>query len=429
MSKITIVGLIGLALAHYALAGTATIGFGAGLGPLGNNVSGPGNFSASGDQACFSGANTTVFGIGSPLTATGSIVLEMTLQPTSASASFGFALLGNNGETLTAMTDGNGDVTISNSLGFNDTTFFSFPNASNNYMRLEYNTATDTATVFVPGSSGGERSATISGIALDGATGFQFGVVSTGTGCFDDFEATGASVPNYSDPTPTVINFALDESQEVAATGSIATGCATATLSADQTTLRLEIEHGVFEPQDAHIHLGAPGVNGGVVFPFSNAASPIDETFNVTAQDVTDLLAGNLYVNIHTDAFPNGEIRGQIVDDAAPCTVTVDPGPIDSDGDGTEDQDDAFPNNPYGQADTDGDGLGDEWETFWFGDLVTANGSSDFDGDSELDITEFENAILGLNPLDGTTSLPAASSAALAALAGALVLLARRRNQ
>lgn len=419
---------VALLAANVALAGTTTIGFGAGLGPLDNNLSGPGNFSANGNTACFSGANTTLLGESGPLTASGTVTMEMTLQPSSANPTFGFTLIGNAGVTLTALTDAAGNVEIRNSLGDSDTTFFSFPNASNNYMRLEYSTLTDTATVFVPGGSGGERSASIQAIALDGATGFQLGVVSTGTGCFDDFIASGSSIPNYVDPQPTVIDFPLNEGQQVPVTGSIATGCGTATLSADQTTLRVEVEHGVYLPEDAHIHIGAAGVNGAVVFPFTSAASPMDQTFNVNAQNVTDLLAGDFYVNIHTDAFPSGEIRGQIVDSNDPCTVTVDPGPIDTDGDGVEDDDDAFPVNPYGTTDTDGDGIGDEWEDFWFGDLVTATAGGDFDNDGVLDIVEFQNAIIGFDPTDGISELPLAGAGALAALAGALVLTARRKR-
>lgn len=417
-----------LAAASVAVAGTATIGFGAGLGPLNNNQSGPGNFGVTGDMACFSGANTTLFGESGALTASGSVTMTMTLQPSTANPKFGFTLLGNMGVTLTAMTDAAGNVEIRNSNGDSDTTFFSFPNASNNYMRLEYNTATDTATVFVPGSSGGERSASIQAIALDGATGFQLGVVSTGTGCFDDFIASGASIPNYVDPQPTVITFALSEAQQVPASGSIATGCATATLSADETTLRVQVEHGVYLPTMAHIHIGAAGVNGSIVFPFSDPASPIDQTFNVTAQNVIDLLAGNFYVNIHTADFPSGEIRGQIVDSNDPCTVTVDPGPIDSDNDGVEDQDDAFPFNPFGSTDADNDGIGDEWEDYWFGDNATATVTSDFDNDGVLDIDEFDNAILGADPTDGTTELPAAGASALAGLTALLMLTARRKR-
>jgi hypothetical protein len=43
-----------------------------------------------------------------------------------------------------------------------------------------------------------------------------------------------------------------------------------------------------------------------------DAASPITATWSLTAADVPARLAGGLYVNMHSSAFPDGEIRGQI---------------------------------------------------------------------------------------------------------------------
>ena len=84
----------------------------------------------------------------------------------------------------------------------------------------------------------------------------------------------------------------------------------------------------------AHFHLGAPGTNGGIVFGF--IGTPNNETdgdtvvnaaagtikgqwdagegngTTLTAQ-VANLMAGQLYFNIHTSANPGGEIRGQVL--------------------------------------------------------------------------------------------------------------------
>jgi Ca2+-binding RTX toxin-like protein len=71
----------------------------------------------------------------------------------------------------------------------------------------------------------------------------------------------------------------------------------------------------------SHIHVGAPGVNGGIIFDLGGGAAwtPQDGGLRRTLTDaefpvanIGDLLAGNTYVNVHTTAFPGGEVRGQL---------------------------------------------------------------------------------------------------------------------
>jgi hypothetical protein len=63
----------------------------------------------------------------------------------------------------------------------------------------------------------------------------------------------------------------------------------------------------------AHIHGPAePGKNAGVVVPFAAAASPIKGSKVLTEAQAKDLMAGKYYVNIHTAANQDGEIRGNI---------------------------------------------------------------------------------------------------------------------
>jgi hypothetical protein len=77
-----------------------------------------------------------------------------------------------------------------------------------------------------------------------------------------------------------------------------------------------------------HIHLGAKGENGPVVFTLFKYDTPMNqvlETGTITADKFEGPMAGKqlsdlatagvndmLYVNIHTVQNPNGEIRGQI---------------------------------------------------------------------------------------------------------------------
>ena len=73
---------------------------------------------------------------------------------------------------------------------------------------------------------------------------------------------------------------------------------------------------------------------GPVIHPLDSINSPIsgdwrfdDATDPLTDDHVTNLLAGRFYINIHTDLYPNGEIRGQLVADAPPPPPPVIPLP------------------------------------------------------------------------------------------------------
>ncbi len=64
----------------------------------------------------------------------------------------------------------------------------------------------------------------------------------------------------------------------------------------------------------AHVHRGALGVNGPVIYPLTTGGGPTTSgKVILTDADIIDLTAGNLYVNIHTAAHPNGAARAQIV--------------------------------------------------------------------------------------------------------------------
>ena len=79
-------------------------------------------------------------------------------------------------------------------------------------------------------------------------------------------------------------------------------------------TFRFHIEHDVASPTAVHIHAGAPLENGPVVVDLGDPTSPIDvDNVVLTAQQI-DLLGRNLlYVDIHSSAFPSGEVRGQVL--------------------------------------------------------------------------------------------------------------------
>ncbi len=103
-------------------------------------------------------------------------------------------------------------------------------------------------------------------------------------------------------------------------------GMATLTLSDDESSIDYEVTYeGLTGPLvAAHIHYGVTGEAGPVILPLAHGDSPFSGT--LTEADFTpadggpqtfgEALAamrdGDTYVNLHTEANPPGEIRGQL---------------------------------------------------------------------------------------------------------------------
>jgi CHRD domain len=64
----------------------------------------------------------------------------------------------------------------------------------------------------------------------------------------------------------------------------------------------------------AHIHRGAKGTNGPVIVPLDKNGDTytVPAGRKLTADQMKDWKAGNLYVNVHTAKNKGGEVRGQI---------------------------------------------------------------------------------------------------------------------
>lgn len=65
----------------------------------------------------------------------------------------------------------------------------------------------------------------------------------------------------------------------------------------------------------AHIHQAAAGQNGPVVIPLTRTAEgtwTVPAGAKLTEAQYEAFKAGNLYVNVHTDANKGGEVRGQL---------------------------------------------------------------------------------------------------------------------
>ncbi len=106
----------------------------------------------------------------------------------------------------------------------------------------------------------------------------------------------------------------LDGAQVTTPTGSPAIGGGQFVIDTDANTVQYRIAFTGLAAAEtgAHIHGPAsPGTNGAVLHPFS-VGNPKTGTWNYAEAEEGDILAGKTYVNIHSAAFPGGEVRGQI---------------------------------------------------------------------------------------------------------------------
>lgn len=107
----------------------------------------------------------------------------------------------------------------------------------------------------------------------------------------------------------------LDGSQQSPAVTTKAKGTATFTFDTTKKTLSWDVKYsGLSGPATAaHIHgPAAMGENASPVIPFKKLKSPIKGSATLTDAQAADLEAGKYYVNVHTAANKDGEIRGQI---------------------------------------------------------------------------------------------------------------------
>ncbi|HET9327627.1 MAG TPA: CHRD domain-containing protein, partial [Candidatus Eisenbacteria bacterium] len=105
----------------------------------------------------------------------------------------------------------------------------------------------------------------------------------------------------------------LQGAQENPGTGAVGTGAGSFTLTEEGLAYHIQVNNLTGAIGSASIYTGAIGVNGGATFPLAFAGTTaFGAITGLTPAQKRDLIAGNMYVNIRTAAFPAGEIRGQI---------------------------------------------------------------------------------------------------------------------
>lgn len=106
----------------------------------------------------------------------------------------------------------------------------------------------------------------------------------------------------------------LTGAQEVPNVTTSATGTADIKVNDDRTVAG-KVNVSGMKPSAAHIHEAPAGQNGPVIIPLTKTS---DTTFTVPANaklteaQYKSFKAGNLYVNVHSAAHPNGEVRAQL---------------------------------------------------------------------------------------------------------------------
>lgn len=110
-----------------------------------------------------------------------------------------------------------------------------------------------------------------------------------------------------------VFTSTIDGGQEVPPSGSAATGHASLSFDLATSTLNWQISHSVANPTAAHLHAGAAGTNGPIEVTLDHTVNPMQGSATLTTAQRNLLMNSNLYINIHSAAFPAGEIRGQVL--------------------------------------------------------------------------------------------------------------------
>lgn len=148
--------------------------------------------------------------------------------------------------------------------------------------------------------------------------------------------ATDVTIDNLAASARSQFRGVVSADQEVATppVDSDARGHVRVAISTEDSTIRVQVTvtHLTGPATGAHLHLGAPGTNGEIVVDLSSAitqhnphgakiqatlmGSAVEGSLGTERDPLGALLralrAGDIYFNVHTEAYPGGEARGQL---------------------------------------------------------------------------------------------------------------------
>lgn len=110
------------------------------------------------------------------------------------------------------------------------------------------------------------------------------------------------------------VKVTLSGDNEVPPVKTMASGGGSVTISSDMSVSGSVTTTGV-KGTMAHIHIGAAGKNGPVAVPLTQKGDngwSVPDGAKLTEAQYQAYKAGELYINVHSDANKGGELRGQL---------------------------------------------------------------------------------------------------------------------
>ena len=129
-------------------------------------------------------------------------------------------------------------------------------------------------------------------------------------------EPTASPTPAANTAQAIVLSAQLNGAGEVPAVVSDASGTLEASFAPATQVLSWTLNYSGLSGPLTGVHFHGPamaGQNAGVVLPIGGPMnSPMTGSVTLNAAQVAEMSAGSWYVNLHTAAHPDGEIRGQL---------------------------------------------------------------------------------------------------------------------